>query len=169
MSDVAIRPARADDLPCLAPIDASGGETFARYGQPLADGGEPEPPEHWAPALEAGLLWVAEDARDGPIGFLAAELADEALHVEQVDVVMERQRQGVGRRLMQAAIDAARARGLSAVTLTTFRSIPWNGPFYASMGFVELGPPDLPPHLGAHLANEVARGFTDRCGMRLPL
>jgi len=80
---------------------------------------------------------------------------------------MQRQQQGHGRRLMQAAIDWARQRRLQAVTLTTFRSIPWNAPFYASMGFIELKTP--PPHLAATLVDEVARGFEDRCAMRLAL
>ena len=68
---------------------------------------------------------------------------------------------------MQAAIDWARGRRLPAVTLTTFRSIPWNAPFYASMGFVELETPT--PHLAATLSKEVADGFEDRCAMRLDL
>ncbi len=31
---------------------------------------------------------------------------------------------------------------LREITLATYRDVPWNGPFYASEGFVEIGPVD---------------------------
>lgn len=168
MSVVTIRQARPDDLSHITAISASGEETFARYGQPLGEGSSPMQPEHCAAPLAAGLLWIAEDD-SGPLGFLAAEVTGDALYVSEVDVLIERQRQGHGRRLMQVAIDAARARGLAAVTLETFRSIPWNAPFYAKLGFVEVPEDELTPHLAAAIALQAAHGFTDRCAMRLAL
>jgi GNAT superfamily N-acetyltransferase len=167
VSGVTIRTARAEDLPALDAIEQSGAETFTAYGQPLVDGSPPAPADQRARVLDQGLLWVADDVDEGVIGFLAAEITEDGLYVEEVDVLMARQKQGHGRRLMQAAIDWARGRRLSAVTLTTFRAIPWNAPFYASMGFVELGTPT--PHLAATLADEIADGFEDRCAMRLEL
>jgi GNAT superfamily N-acetyltransferase len=164
---VTIRPALRQDLSALAAIEDSGAETFDAYGHPLADGSPPAPPDQWAEALDAGLLWVADDPAAGVIGFLAGKITDDGLYVEEVDVLIERQQQGHGRRLMQAAIDWAHDQGLPAVTLTTFRTIPWNKPFYAAMGFVELDRPT--PHLAATLAKEAASGFTDRCAMRLAL
>ena len=167
MTEVAIRPGRRDDLASLGAIEDSGAQTFAALGQPLADGSPPTPPEQWAGSLESGLLWVADDPDAGLVGFLAGQITADGLYIAEVDVLMERQRQGHGRRLMQAAIDWARGQRLTAVTLTTFRSIPFNAPFYASMGFVELDPPT--PHLAKTLAEEAANGFEDRCGMRLAL
>jgi GNAT superfamily N-acetyltransferase len=166
-TDVAIRPARSADLASLGAVEDSGAETFTAFGKPLADGSPPAPPDQWAKALADGLLWVADDPAAGVIGFVAGELTDDGLYIEEVDVLMARQRQGHGRRLMQVAIDWARSERLAAVTLTTFRSIPWNAPFYASMGFVELDAPT--PHLAKTLANEIASGFEDRCAMRLAL
>ena len=167
VSEVTIRPGRREDLPALDAIEQSGAETFTVFGQPLADGSPPAPPDQWVKALDAGLLWVAEDAETGVIGFVAGEITDDCLYIEEVDVLMERQKQGHGRRLMQAAIDWARTARVQALTLTTFRHIPFNAPFFRSMGFVELERPT--PHLAATLADEVARGFEDRCGMRLSL
>jgi GNAT superfamily N-acetyltransferase len=167
VSQVTIRPGRPDDLSALDAIEQSGAETFTAFGQPLADRSPPAPSDQWAKALDDGLLWVADDAATGAIGFVAGEITADGLYVAEVDVLMERQQQGHGRRLMQAAIDWARRQRLPAVTLTTFRSIPFNAPFYASMGFVVLEAPT--PHLAATLADEVARGFADRCAMRLAL
>jgi hypothetical protein len=35
----------------------------------------------------------------------------------------------LGRQLIAAVVDWARARGATALTLTTFADIPWNGPY----------------------------------------
>jgi GNAT superfamily N-acetyltransferase len=169
MSAVAIRFGRPADLPRLDPIDASAAESFARAGQPLPDGSPPAPPGHWAGVLAAGLLWIADDADAGPIGFVAGERADHGLYIGQISVALEHQRRGLGRRLMRTAIDWARGEGLAEVTLETFRTIPWNGPFYASLGFRELGEAELTEHLAHAIALQVSHGFTDRCAMRLEL
>ena len=169
MSEVAVRHARPSDLAYLSSIEESGADTFARAGIPLVDRAPPSAPDHWAPSLEAGVLWVADDPRAGPIGFLAGKLEDGGLHIEEIDVAMERQREGHGRRLIQRAAEWARERGLAVLTLTTFRAVAWNGPFYASLGFVEPSPAETPAWLEAILAKEAARGFKDRCAMRLAL
>ena len=49
---------------------------------------------------------------------------------------------GIGRALLEAGCDWAAARGYAEITLATYRDVPWNGPFYASEGFVEVGPVD---------------------------
>ena len=49
---------------------------------------------------------------------------------------------GVGRALLRAGCDWAAARGYPELTLATYRDVPWNGPFYASEGFEEVGPVD---------------------------
>lgn len=169
MSGVTIRPGRPGDLPFIDAIDASAEESFTRFGRPLPDGLAPAGEEHWAGVQAAGLLWIADDASAGPIGFLAGKRVEGALYVEQISVSIERQQQGLGRRLMQAAIDWARRERFAAVTLSTYRNIPWNAPFYASLGFVEPAGGAMPAHLVARLADEARNGFTDRCGMRLAL
>jgi ribosomal protein S18 acetylase RimI-like enzyme len=166
MSDIVVRSARASDLPSLMAIESSAVEAYARHGQPLDDY-EPAPAEYWTTNLSAGLLWVAEDPTAGLVGFLAAERQDGGLYVAEVDVAVAHQRQGIGRRLMQAAIDCGRREGLANLTLTTRLDMPWNAPFYRSLGFVVLDEGALPPHLAATRANE--GGLPNRCGMRLCL
>jgi hypothetical protein len=68
---------------------------------------------------------------------------------------------------VNAVSDWARYRGLPAVTLTTFRDVPWNGPFYAKLGFRELS--ELSPGLAAMREHERAIGdddFGTRIAMR---
>lgn len=126
------------------------------------------PAESWRPHLIARTLWVAEV--DGEIvGFLAAQCEEDRLHINEVDVVRTCQGQGIGRRMLKVAADHARALDLAAVSLTTFRSVPWNAPFYASVGFEEYAPMDMPESIRALLTEEAAKGLTDRCAMRLAL
>ena len=56
------------------------------------------------------------------------------IYVVEIDVIQRWQRKGVGRRLMRHSRDGADA-GASGVTLTTDRYVPFNAPFYASLGF----------------------------------
>jgi GNAT superfamily N-acetyltransferase len=108
------------------------------------------------------------DAGRGLLGFGACEAFDDALHLWELAVRHDAQGQGVGRALIAAAVEEARRRALPAVTLSTFRQIPWNAPFYARLGFALLDDPALNPRLVAVLAKEARRGLTDRCAMRLP-
>jgi hypothetical protein len=57
---------------------------------------------------------------------------------------------------------------LRALTLTTFRHVAWNAPFYARYGFVEL-PADSDGRLKAILIRETAHGLPNRCAMRFDL
>ncbi len=68
-----------------------------------------------------------------------------------------------GHRLGQALIDRADAwavdDGLSALTLTTFVSVAWNGPYYERLGFRYIDPADETPGLSAIRAEERAAGL----------
>lgn len=47
---------------------------------------------------------------------------------------------GLGRRLVTASADRARLLGYERITLRTYADVPWNAPFYRSVGFVEEEP-----------------------------
>lgn len=87
-------------------------------------------------AAQALLVAVGDDAE--PIGYAWIELVDDTTYLEQLSVLPEQGRQGVGTALLDAVADWARARGDDAVVLTTFRDVPFNGPLYAKRGFVHL-------------------------------
>jgi hypothetical protein len=46
----------------------------------------------------------------------------------------------------------AARRGLPALTLITFRGVPWNAPYYERLGFREMAPAELTPGLAARWA-----------------
>ena len=39
---------------------------------------------------------------------------------------------------MATALEEARWRGYDEMSLCTYRDLPWNGPFHAGLGFVEV-------------------------------
>lgn len=88
--------------------------------------------------------WVGHDvlvavAPDGsPVGYAAATPLDGFLHLAELSVDPDHGRIGVGAALVEAVAALADRRGLPGVTLTTFRDIPFNAPFYARLGFEEL-------------------------------
>jgi GNAT superfamily N-acetyltransferase len=128
------------------------------------------PAQWYRPLVPRGLIWVATEG-DRPFGFACTEPFADALHLWELAVRHEAQRRGAGRALVIAVAGDARAKNLPAVTLTTFRDIPWNGPFYARLGFVEVPHADANPRLAGLRGREAAVGLdiANRCIMRLAL
>ena len=103
------------------------------------------------------------------VGYLAATISDDRLHIDEVDVLRAYQGRGLGRRLLQTAADHARGAGMKRLTLTTFRDVPWNAPFYASFGFREWAPEEAPASIRQSLTYEAAKGLQNRCAMVMEL
>ena len=73
-----------------------------------------------------------------PIGFAIAFEVDGAAHLHEMDIDPKHGRRGVGRQLIGAVTSWALARGHTRLTLSTFRDVAWNGPYYEGLGFREL-------------------------------
>lgn len=114
---------------------------------------------------EHSLLAVAAGQ---PVGFILTEPLDDALFIVEVAVHRARQQQGIGRMLLERVIESARQMGYPAVTLTTFREVPWNAPFYTRLGFAMLDELTLPAGLAAKREQETRHGLPpeSRCAMR---
>jgi hypothetical protein len=68
-------------------------------------------------------------------------------------------------------LDEVVRRAGAGVTLLTFRDIPWNGPWYAGHGFVELPEEEFGPELRTHWQAEIDAGLHalgHRLAMRHP-
>lgn len=100
-------------------------------------------------------------------GFLVGQPFSRELHIWEMDVHPRFGRRGIGAGLVRAAQIDARNTGFKALTLTTFRDLPWNAPFYARLGFEEVTALDAHPRLAGELANEVDDGLPAerRCAM----
>jgi GNAT superfamily N-acetyltransferase len=92
------------------------------------------------------------------------------LHVIELAVAQTFQRRGLGRRLLDAARGWAEDKDLSALTLTTFRHVAWNAPFYARYGFSEVSGATIGARLKEIVRKEeVELGLPNRCAMRMML
>lgn len=156
---VQIREARPDDLARLQDIEVAAGVAFRDVG--LSDIADHEPPS--IPTLagyqEAGRAWVAVDGDDLPAAYLLVDVIDGCAHIEQVSVHPAYARRGVGRALIDYLSVWASAQGIGALTLTTFRDVPWNGPYYQRLGFRELASDEITPGLVDLVAAEAVHGL----------
>ena len=130
-----VRPARPDELARLPELESAADTLF----EPIGIGPLPRPgtPEEFARAL---MVLVAGDP---PVGLCRIDGIDGKAHLEQLSVHPDHARRGVGRALLRAGCDWVQAHGYDDITLAAYRDVPWNGPFYASEGFVERGPVDV--------------------------
>ena len=133
--NITVRPTRPGDVTALPAIERAAGERFRDYPELawLAEGEVISAEQHLDYA-ERGLSWLAL-ANDQPVGFILAELHASSLFIVELSVHLDWQGKGIGRRLIACVADHARKRGLASLTLTTFRDVPWNAPFYARLGF----------------------------------
>jgi GNAT superfamily N-acetyltransferase len=134
-----IRPVRPDELVLLPALEAAADTVFERLGIGPLPG--PGTVEEFAAAL------VVLVAGDPPVGLCRIDGIDgiggpPGAHLEQLSVHPDHAGRGIGRALLRAGCDWAAVRGYPELTLATYRDVPWNGPFYVSEGFVEIGPVD---------------------------
>ncbi len=117
------------------------------------------PVETFEAAQRLGRLWVATASGGAPVGFaLVDELAGYA-HLDELDVLPDHGRRGIGTALLAAVCSWARARGYPAVSLRTFRDVPWNAPFYRSRGFTVVESAALSQQHVVREAMEQQRGL----------
>jgi GNAT superfamily N-acetyltransferase len=154
-----IRAARAAELGRLREIEREAATMFQALGMDAVADDEPASLEALAVFQTDGRAWVYVDAEDEPLAYLLVEIIDAAAHVEQVSVHPQGQRRGLGRALIDAVADWARERDLAKVTLTTYRDVPWNAPYYQRLGFTAIPHHQLTRGLRELRTQEAADGL----------
>ncbi|MBO6540180.1 MAG: GNAT family N-acetyltransferase [Rhizobiaceae bacterium] len=148
----------ADDERLVA-IENAAGRLFADHGyQAVAEDGF-ENVAQLRSILRSGDMFVAVDGDDCPVGFAFARSLAGWLHLRELSVDPAHGRKGLGRALVNTVVAAARSAGLAGVTLTTFRTVRFNQPFYESLGFRELLAFDAPPILADMFRSEIPHGI----------
>lgn len=145
-----IRLARPDELSRLREIEDEAGTLFSGLGLIDESLDVSFPCDELSRLIAQEQVWVVceRDQGDGqPVGMIIASLRDGAVYIEELDVLPAHGRRGLGSRLLGHVCAWAEQRGHSAVTLSTFRDVPWNGPFYRKNGFRDLQPAEWTPSM----------------------
>jgi len=143
-----IRLAQPAELPYLQEIEDASGEVFREVGMPEIADDDPMSLQD----LAEHEVWVVVGDHGVPVAFIAVGEVDDGIHVHQVSVHPSHARQGIGAALIEHVTRPGRV-----VTLTTFRDVPWNQPYYERLGFrVVTG---TSPGLAAIMSEEASRGL----------
>jgi GNAT superfamily N-acetyltransferase len=154
-----VRSAVPSDVSRLPEIERAASVLFAEFGLANLLARVLTPVQDLEEGLRAGRLWVATAPDDALVGFALASVVGGNGHLEELDVLPDHGRRGVGTALVEAFLRWARESAFSGVTLTTLRHVPWNASFYERFGFRVLGPKELTPALSDLLRSEVERGL----------
>ncbi|PXA88419.1 N-acetyltransferase [Caulobacter sp. D4A] len=150
---ILLRPARAVEIETIRALERASAQRFVGLMDAIA-ADEPTPAAVLVRRVAEDGLLVAE--ADGVIaGFVMFRPLEDGLYVEQLDVLPA----FAGRRIGAALLDAVAERTEGSLVLSTFRDVPWNAPYYARLGFVEVR--ELTPGMAAIRAEHLARGLDE--------
>ncbi|GAP96609.1 GNAT family N-acetyltransferase [Leptolyngbya sp. NIES-2104] len=130
-----IRFACAEELPLLSHIERSAARLFLDTPYAFLVNAAPLPLDFVQQQFQAGQVWVAVDRHEVIVGYAITCEVDNTLYLQQIDVAPEYGRKGIGSTLVGTICTWAKQQGYRIVSLSTFRDIPWNAPFYSKLGF----------------------------------
>ncbi|MEO3853646.1 GNAT family N-acetyltransferase [Acrocarpospora sp. B8E8] len=147
---VVIRWAKVGDLAGLVGVELAADGMFAEVGITFPAG-----TTMIEGCTEPGRVIVAGRPA---VGFALVGWVDGVVHLDQLAVRPEDGGRGIGGALLQAVCEHAAAVS-DAVTLTTFRDVPWNAPWYARRGFAVLEAERWGPEMARLVAYERESGI----------
>jgi len=154
-----LRLATPAEIPLIREIERASAQRFIGLMDALA-ADEPSPAEILAARIVSDGLLVAVDA-DAPIAFVLFRPVEDGLYIEQIDVLPAFAGRRIGAALLDAVTGRARAGGLTRLTLSTFRDVPWNAPYYRRLGFADIADDALTPGLLAIRREHLLRGLDE--------
>jgi GNAT superfamily N-acetyltransferase len=142
-SGYTIRSAHAEELTLLAQIERSAAVLFLNTPYAFLVNDEPLSLDFVQQRFQAGQVWVAVDRQDVVVGFAITREVDSTIYLQEMDVDPAHGRRGLGSTLVETVCDWAQLQGYWAISLSTFRDLPWNAPFYSKLGFRILDESEL--------------------------
>lgn len=133
-----IRPYAADDAPSLLKVENRAAELFRAHGYPAIADNPLASVADFRSMIEGHDAWIVDHEGGVPVGYAVAGLRGDFLHLRELSVDPAYGRRGLGTALVCTVVMAATEVRAQAVSLTTFRDVPFNAPFYEKLGFAEL-------------------------------
>lgn len=159
MTPIRIELAGREHVPAIPGIELAASAMFPEADLPPDVRYRVTDEELLLEAQSEARLWVALTDDRTPVGFAMGDIVDGGAHLDEMDVIPEYGRQGIGTRLLRTLIDWARSLGYPTLTLITFRHLPWNAPFYEKMGFVSMVATEIGGELAQFLREESKAGI----------
>jgi GNAT superfamily N-acetyltransferase len=154
-----VRAARVEELPLLSSIEQSAARLFLDTPYAFLVNDEPLSLDFVQQQFHAGRVWVAVDCHESVVGYAIAREVDDTLYLQQTDVEPEHGRRGIGSALINMVCNWATQQGYHIVSLSTFRDIPWNAPFYSKLGFRCVDEAKLTPNFQQLRLKELEAGL----------
>lgn len=167
---ITVRPAMIKDFAFLPEIEMDAGYELSQYGLNIAAQMPAAPLQYYSDLSASSSVFVA--CMDKVIvGFSVCKSVDFEGHLKEVSVLRKHMQKGIGKRLIAAAVSWAIEQDYTILTLTTYRDINFNAPFYEKLGFVSFEPDAKWPDLMAIREEERAIGLDQqpRICMKLSL
>lgn len=134
--DLAVRMIEAEDEPRIAVIEAAADQLLVEMFGPELFTDVTSGKDRVA---DPGFVLVAGRPC---VGFAHVLEERGTAHLQQLAVDPAHGRRGLGAALVEACCEQARLRGYSQLSLTIFRDVPYNAPWYSRLGFVTIDEPD---------------------------
>lgn len=166
---LAIRPALETEIDAIRDLERASSRRFLGVMDALA-ADDPTPASVLADRIAAGGLLAA--LMDGTLAaFVMFRPLEDSLYIEQIDVAPTFEGRRIGAALIDAVAERAASAGLARLTLSTFRDVPWNAPYYRRLGFVDIADVALSDALLTVRREHEARGLDERARlfMRRPV
>lgn len=144
MTRYRVEKGKPGDAEGLRAIERASGVHFRRIGMNDVADHDGTEAEFLDECAQEGRLYVALTELGERVGFLIWSPKDGCAYIEEVSVRPDHAGHKLAARLLDRLADDVRGR-YPALTLATFRDVPWNAPYYASLGFAEIPREKLGP------------------------
>jgi N-acetylglutamate synthase-like GNAT family acetyltransferase len=158
LSALEIRPATSDDAQALLAISIRADQLFSAHGFPQIAALPP-----MTLAAFRRFLWdncsLVAWLGDARAGFAVCGDAADSFWLKELAVDPVHGRRAIGTALVAAVIGQASEAGHRSLFLSTFRDVPFNRPFYASLAFAAVDTETASEALRAQFLREVPAGI----------
>ncbi len=160
-SNLTFRIAAPHDAQAIRAIEFEAGQRFASVGMTGIADAPPMALEIVKRKIDAQQIVVAVAADGSCVGFVMFEPQPACFYVQELDVLSSHAGQRIGAALIEQVAQRARAQQITQLTLSTYREVPWNAPYYRRLGFRDIEEADLDAVLVARRDAHIARGLDE--------
>lgn len=134
------------DYATLPQTEAAAAQAFTQQGLPQLAKMAPMPSSFYKNLPNTAIVFIAKAPLHEILGFIVIIEVDKQAHIKELSVAYQHKQQGIGTALLKEAIKWASLH-YTHLTLTTFRDLPFNEPFYKKHGFRSFTPNQKWPQL----------------------